>query len=65
MEIALDAVLAKLGLNGRVDEDAKDAASVIANEIIALAGAGERNPEILCAGVLECLRRDGEALPRR
>jgi hypothetical protein len=63
--IALEAVLAKLGLAARSDEDAKEAASIVANEILAMAGAGERNPEILCAGVLESLRRDGEAIPRR
>jgi hypothetical protein len=65
MAIALDAALAKLGLNGRSDEDAGEAASIVANELIALAGAGERNPEILCAGVLESLRRDGERFPGR
>jgi hypothetical protein len=52
---------------GDCDHDVKQA---IADKVIAGAGAGERNPDILCERVLEDIRRpsatrSAAALPRR
>ena len=66
MTIAFEQVLTKLALN-RSDDEANDAAEVIASEVATLSAAGEHDPERLCAGVLESLRRYGEAIvaPKR
>lgn len=67
MTIAFEQVLTKLALNERSDDEAKDAAEVIADEVATLSAAGEHDPERLCTGVLESLRRYGEAIvaPKR
>jgi hypothetical protein len=49
--IALDMTRLALGLEGDL------ANKIIAKRIIELAKAGERNPDLLCEGALEKLRR--------
>jgi hypothetical protein len=62
MTTAFEGLVAKLAVNKRPDDEAEHAAEVIASEIIALSAAGEHDPELLCAGVLESLRQYGEAI---
>ena len=52
----------------QIGANADDVRQAIANKVIELASAGERNPDILCERVLEDIRRPtdelGAPLPR-
>jgi hypothetical protein len=52
--VAFEQVCIALRIGASDDDDVKQA---IANKVIELAKAGERNPDILCERVLEDIRR--------
>jgi len=60
MGVAFEMVCAALRVSDRGDL----AKEIIAERIIELANAGERNPDLLCEGVLKEFREVGSALPR-
>jgi hypothetical protein len=57
MGVAYELVRAAFGYRGvRIDDDTI-ADKVIANKIIELAKAGERNPDLLCEETLNCFQQ--------
>ena len=64
LSVAFEQVCITLQIEGSAD----DVRQAIANKVIELASAGERNPDILCERVLEDIRRPadelGDPLPR-
>jgi|HubBroStandDraft_6_1064221.scaffolds.fasta_scaffold375510_3 hypothetical protein len=57
MSAGFERALHRLRLTDRTDP----ATALVARKIIALAKQGERDPERLCAGVLDALGADGDA----
>jgi hypothetical protein len=57
MEVAYELVRAAFGYRGVKIDDDTIADKVIANKIIELAKAGERNPDRLCEETLNCFQQ--------
>jgi hypothetical protein len=57
MGVAYELVRAAFGYRGVKIDDDTIADKVIANKIIELAQAGERNPDLLCEETLKCFQQ--------
>ena len=57
MGVAYELVRATFGYRGVKIDDDTIADKVIANKIIELAKAGERNPDLLCEETLKCFQQ--------
>jgi hypothetical protein len=57
MRVAYELVRAAFGYRGVKIDDDTIADKVIANKIIELAKAGERNPDLLCEETLNCFQQ--------